>query len=328
MSDALLLRNQGLKSQDIYMWKKYSIHSETHYEWDMYNAVSTTIYKWNKYNLNITYQWNKWNSTTEWQGYVTQQSGSIRSANSATPAGNLKMSTTMPKAVSVNTFQQPVSTFTYTGSNVTSTQTVPPYAYIPSYYYGTDSNPTSPIPIITNIVQMLLCYEEWESRVPWYILAYGTQCYANSVNVRGNTSYGTVTSTVSTAYPNPGKHTDGYWYESRQTLYSKGSSNGIVESTNSGAYPNNSWSGSFWYEPAGSTISWSKGSTFYQTVSATVSTAYPDNGQQDGYWYDNKQEIIEYSQGDYIEDVLSTNPSKYPTNGIKDNFWYVKTGTI
>jgi hypothetical protein len=30
--------------------------------------------------------------------------------------------------------------------------------------------------------------------------------------VQGSTSYGTVTSTNSSAYPTNGRHTDGYWY--------------------------------------------------------------------------------------------------------------------
>lgn len=104
---------------------------------------------------------------------------------------------------------------------------------------------------------------------------------------QGSTSYGTVTSTSSSTYPNNGKHTDGYWYVYNSVSYSKGSTQySDVSSTNRSAYPDNSYSGSYWYVYSTSSTSYSQGSTLYGTVKSKDESTYPTNGRHsDGYWY-------------------------------------------
>lgn len=104
---------------------------------------------------------------------------------------------------------------------------------------------------------------------------------------QGSTSYGTVTSTSSSTYPNNGKHTDGYWYVYNSVSYSKGSTQySDVSSTNRSAYPDNSYSGSYWYVYSTSSTSYSQGSTLYGTAKSKNESTYPSNGRHsDGYWY-------------------------------------------
>ena len=73
---------------------------------------------------------------------------------------------------------------------------------------------------------------------------------------------------------------------SSSTEYYKGDYISEVSSTNSSAYPSNSYKGSYWYVYKNSTT---KDGYYYQgsyknSVTAEKGT-YPDNAYQDGYWY-------------------------------------------
>lgn len=57
---------------------------------------------------------------------------------------------------------------------------------------------------------------------------------------------------------------------------------GQVSSTNRSAYPDNSYSGSYWYVYSRSTQSCG---SYIGEVSSDNETAYPANGAQSGYWY-------------------------------------------
>ena len=108
--------------------------------------------------------------------------------------------------------------------------------------------------------------------------------------------------------------------------YSAGSAAGTVSSTNRSAYPDNSYSGSYWYVYSNSNITYSQGSA-NGTVSSTNRSAYPDNSYSGSYWYVYSRSTTTYSQGTAAGTVTSTNRNTYPDNNYSGNYWYVYTGT-
>ncbi|WP_301067007.1 hypothetical protein [uncultured Duncaniella sp.] len=313
MSDSVLLR--AGRKDPIYSWKKYEVNTSTTYTWNRWNRVDTTVYRWNKYNVVNTYTWNRYNTKDVYKANISSSSYS----------------------------------FTYDGSYITVYT-----AYSPSWHNNEAClrvslddkkevriSGSSPVTIDgywynTTIDFNTSFGSAWFSRLYHLTKTTGSRnCVADElITCRKTIGYDestvtTVTSSSSSAYPDNGVHTDGYWYKKGATTYSKGSTSyGQVTSTSSSAYPSNGVSGSYWYVSAGSEVQYSKGSSKYSDVTSTNSTAYPDNGYSGSYWYDNKQTVINYSMGNYIEDVFSLAQDTYPANGIAGSYWYVYQGQI
>lgn len=249
---------------------------------------SGTIYKWKRYELNSTtrYTWNKWNlnstTTYKWNKYDTT-SGWTETTSSRTNEFN---ATT------------PTKYEFYSGS----------YIHVGSYngwYYGTSISATCVRIDASNPTGIVGLYwlpsaggNQVGPHVRYYISSYiGSGTYVgyhkyNTVQYtlvdgesKGSTSYGQVTSTSSSTYPSNGVQ-DGYWYESAgsSTSYSRGSYVGTVSSSSSSAYPNGSWSGSYWYDGRSGGTTYSQGAAA-GTVYNTNRNAYPDNSYTGSYWY-------------------------------------------
>lgn len=63
------------------------------------------------------------------------------------------------------------------------------------------------------------------------------------------------------------------------------------------------------------------------TVTSTNRSAYPDNDRKGNYWYRYSKSSTTQSAGDYIEDVIGSTESQYPTNGVSGSYWYVYQGS-
>ena len=68
---------------------------------------------------------------------------------------------------------------------------------------------------------------------------------------------------------------------------------------------------------------YSQGSYIGQVTSASSDT-YPDDDYTGNYWYVSNGTKQEQSQGSFIDTVESDNPNAYPDNGISGNYWYTK----
>lgn len=277
MAEAILLRNLPDGLGEVYVWKKYEVVENISYKWNRWNVVSTT-----------TYRWNKWNTTTGWTTEVTTGGVTLTDTQSwsggtlcdvwyYTSAPSISNSeSTNPDAWH---FKRPTERIRY---NVNGT--VPSSWYNSSWYFTNADNLNPSTQWISGISSITTKTSGSNVIVTFSGSSKGTVA---NVTSKGDTSYGQVTSTSSSAYP----------------------SNGV--------------SGSYWYESAGSSTSYSKGSTQYSDVTSIDPNAYPNGYYSGSYWYDNRQEVITYSMGSYIEDVFSTNPQRYPTNGIDGAYWYV-----
>lgn len=339
MAEALFYkRMHGLK-QTIYKWNQYNINTTYTYWWHRYNVVNSTTYNWNKYNAVSTtvYQWNKW-STESAAGYDTSTNGSINysfTSYNDPPKVTMRVYTSMydpwpviengtpylrfADASGSNYSITPNDTFSYKGWTTHLNGFYEP-SPSPAHWLSTDMTIMSKTGSATGS----------QSTGKWTMpVYYLTRYTAKMVQSKGSTSYGVVTSTSSSAYPNGGA-SGSYWYDGRTTTtqWSKGSTSyGTVSSTSSSAYPSNGKSGSYWYVSAGSTTSSSKGSTNYGYVTSSSRYTYPDDGEYNGYWYEyDYSPTSSQSQGSYVGEKFSTNRNAYPENGVSGSYWYVFAG--
>lgn len=117
----------------------------------------------------------------------------------------------------------------------------------------------------------------------------------SSVSSYNRDSYGTYyfSSTVYDEAGNRWSGQSGVWFDwsgcdtPTSYTYSKGTTSyGTVTSTNRSAYPDNNYSGSYWYVYSTSNIIYSQGTTSYGIVKSKESDTYPANGKHtDNYWY-------------------------------------------
>lgn len=161
------------------------------------------------------------------------------------------------------------------------------------------------VPVITSFNQIKTSYHYIFRNGPNTTYSTGNQLFTAA----GGRDVGSITATVK-----------GLW---NGITTGKGALFTVVESTNSGAYPSNGGSGSFWYESAGSSTQTVKGSTSYGKVESESSSAYPNGGTQGGYWYENRSSKVNQSIGSYRDVVFSTSRNAYPDNGIQGDYWYV-----
>lgn len=308
MAEAILLRNLPEELGEVYVWKKYEVVENISYKWNRWNVVTTTWYKWNKWSYDTNYQWPKY--TLGW-GYAADHSSRGNSMYNQYYwlASSISMNQT------TGYFNSSGFSRTYiTTDNYTSLQSMyQAMAGSDGGSFWTGSGDIKSVMHFTTIRGLLSSQNSVDFNYTLYVPSKSGQ----------GTFIEYVTSTSSSAYPSNSEY-NGYYYGSRSTVYSKGSTSyGQVTSTSSSAYPSNGVSGSYWYESAGSSTSYSKGSTQYSDVTSTDPNAYPNGSYSGSYWYDNRQEVITHSMGSYIEDVFSTNPQRYPTNGIDGAYWYV-----
>ena len=69
---------------------------------------------------------------------------------------------------------------------------------------------------------------------------------------------------------------------------------------------------------------YSKGSTSYGEVSSTNRSAYPDNNYSGSYWYVYSTSGTIPEKSNLIDTITSEDPTSYPDNGILGSYWYVK----
>lgn len=359
-------KQYNVKTTYTYYWNRYNVVSTTTYKWDKYNRVSTTKYTWDKYKVVYTYTWDKWSTAlvaveTE---HNTPNTFTRQQASTDT-SGEICYWSSHPRYSLVNDtwafYEKPRSTLYYRSDGVWPTS-----KYNSSWFF-TDMTTIGDSNIcLTNITEIRneSYYLEWGGAYVYNVRVSGSKWYSVAKKTgKGTTSYGQVSSNISSTYPSGGVK-DGYWYDNWTSTKSKGDyigtvssnsssaypSNGVfnadwyvsagssveyskgstsygqVTSTSSSAYPSNGYSGSYWYVSAGSTTSYSKGSTKYSDVSSTNSSAYPDNGKSGSYWYVYSRSTTSYSQGSYIGDKLSTNRNEYPDNAKSGSYWYVFDG--
>ena len=68
-----------------------------------------------------------------------------------------------------------------------------------------------------------------------------------------------------------------------------------------------------------------QGTTSYGEVSSTTRNAYPDNNYSGSYWYVYDRSETSKVQGDFVEDVVHYKADAFPENGLHtDGYWYVK----
>ena len=193
--------------------------SKKKYTWAKYNAVGTTTYTWKKYNSIKEYEKKASSTTMEFAECSTVSLYKSYSFDTSTGKYTLK---TLNKSIKL------------TASNVDTYK---------NNYYSLDGTTTSTMYRVNGKTTSI---NTGTSSLSLTIFTSQLGDYS-----QGSTSYGTVSSATSSAYPTDGRHTDGYWYVS-----------------------------------TGSTTTYSKGSTSYGTVTDTDPEAYPTNGRHtDGYWY-------------------------------------------
>ena len=305
-----------------FKWAKYSsiYHpATTTYYWNKYNRVTNTIYQWNKWNSasQSTYKWEKWNAV---QGVETY--GSLIQVN---------IGGTVYDTCTIRT--DGTTTCIASSSN--------PGIYLTEATAGRGVGKYANTSNGTCLLQGFVKYsEEWVNDPDGSGSSHKVMTFTfNAYRTRGGWKKGELqyanvsSSTSSTAYPNGGRHTDGYWYCNRtvlSTTYSKGSTSyGTVSSSSSTAYPTNGrHTDGYWYDGRTSSTSYSKGSTSYGTVSSASRSAYPDNNYSGSYWYVYNRSgtsAAYYSKGDYVEDVKSVHEDEFPENGRHtDGYWYVR----
>lgn len=381
MGEAILVGGRtGAVEQKIFKWKEYIANGTNVYYWNRWNAISTTTYYWNRFSTSIKYTWNQWNISYSYQWNKWNSVFGYNIIKAADGTTLINPSTNLCWAANEYSIAQKSSgnsginwAWCFGLVNSTSGRWIKDHikagtltGRIAGMGRWAGDNGVSggswwyiKIGICNGQYKL---YDDGDGSY-WYDLGYTQIWSLEDKWSGGTTSYGTVTSTNASAYPNGGRHTDGYWYNNRTTLYSRGSyvgtvtyndnanaypngswsgnywydgrtqatvkggtSYGQVSSTNAGAYPSPGASGSYWYESAGSQISWSQGSTSYPEVSSTNSGAYPANDHAGDYWYIyNRMEIV-YSQGEYVGDRLSTDRDRWPDNGYVNGYWYVFDG--
>ena len=246
------------------------------YRWQKYNSVyhsGTTYYYWNKYNVvrkdpTYTYHWNRYSIEYAFSDYA---SSSIHVVN---------FGSTVSAGTGFTKNQYPANPFSLTGlTNITITNNSNASQLNGKYISASGT------------IKYISRAQNFASDG----VGYTVNRIYEATKKQGATSYGEITSSSSTAYPNNGI-SGSYWYK-----YTKRS------------------------EIPGEIT---KGTTSYGTVSSTSRSAYPDNSYSGDYWYVYSRSSTSsayYSKGAYIEDVVAKEEDEYPTNGRHtDGYWYVK----
>lgn len=336
--DAVLLRK---KASAIHQWKKYNVNSTTTYTWNRWNVSSSTTYYWNRYNYTTTYTWNKYTAVSGWSisssgpysGTVTTYCSGIASSKDLSINRGLWTSFNESNPIVASSYTYSDYAYNLSGEagykfNAGNTYTIPNYYWTSGYRFDVRNPLYRVSKIVTDSTVNRTPDGEDE---PWYDFAATLTVNYRWIASEGYTagaSKGTVSSTNANAYPNGGKHTDGFYYDGRTSTTERGSSAGSVSSWYSSAYPSNGTSGSYWYVYDRSRTSYYQGSTQYSDVTSTDINAYPNGSWSGSYWYNNRTESTTHSIGTYIEDIFSTNPDRYPANAIQDSFWYVYQGQL
>ena len=304
------------------------------YKWQKYSAVyhpATTTYYWNKYNrvTNTTYQWNKFNSNEErslsWQTYTASASSRNWSLGSPVSDGSKNVTFTGYYLPSLPTINDIIDISNY------ALHIVLPSSKTVAFTGKTNAwNRVATINNYSALIGKYICSDNWGlgSNTSFVSIATTNEeafhfIKLNSIQFKNDPNY--------TDYPILDNYIDGIIYTPKISItYSKGSTSyGTVSSSSSSAYPTNGrHTDGFWYDGRTSSTSYSKGTTSYGTVSSTSRSAYPDNNYSGSYWYVYSRSSTSsayYSKGAYIEDVVAKEEDEYPTNGRHtDGYWYVK----
>ena len=194
-------------------------------EWNVYNLKTQTIYSWNKYSSDSTSSYQLvYGSGGSFTAETDEEYCTFR-YDEDTPEDSLKMSTRAGKFYYSCTGG---GFYIYQVSSGVWFMRKPTY----NYAYKKTSNSTSG-------KKYLVTYSQ-------------TARIAQSTTYsKGSTSYGTVTSTTSSAYPSNGRSSsDGYWYVSAgsttETLNEKDTYYSTIVA-DYGTYPENGKSGNYWY---------------------------------------------------------------------------------
>ena len=194
-------------------------------EWNVYNLKTQTTYSWNKYSSDSTSSYQLvYGSGGSFIAETDEEYCTFR-FDEDTPEDSLEMSTRAGKFYYSCTGG---GFYIYQVSSGVWFMRKPTY----NYAYKKTSNSTSGS-------KYLVTYSQ-------------TARIAQSTTYsKGSTSYGTVTSTASSAYPSNGRSSsDGYWYVSAgsttETLNEKGTLYNTVVA-DYGTYPENGKSGNYWY---------------------------------------------------------------------------------
>ena len=203
-------------------------------EWNVYNLKTQTTYSWNKYNTNAneSISWGSWitmDGTNGIMGPGKYNRGGDEDtfAIDATGRMTLKRGTTF-------------SDFHSVGQNAGIS-----FAFFYCYTY-------TGIPSGYKYSFFIFQSCDTDGRMAGIISGSGKSYKSGRIiknYSQGSTSYGTVTSTSSNAYPSNGI-SGSYWYVSAgstsQTLNEPGTLNGTIVA-DYGTYPENGKSGSYWY---------------------------------------------------------------------------------
>ena len=203
-------------------------------EWNVYNLKTQTTYSWNKYNTNAneSISWGSWitmDGTNGIMGPGKYNRGGDEDtfAIDATGRMTLKRGTTF-------------SDFHSVGQNAGIS-----FAFFYCYTY-------TGIPSGYRYSFFIFQSCDTDGRMAGIISGSGKSYKSGRIiknYSQGSTSYGTVTSTSSNAYPSNGI-SGSYWYVSAgstsQTLNEPGTLNGTIVA-DYGTYPENGKSGSYWY---------------------------------------------------------------------------------
>lgn len=230
------------------------------YSWKKYNAVEET----NTYTF-----WEKWSANVSTRSGVVQGSGAPDSEDTGYWYGNtgdfseLHMTQSWATAYTINSDNK----FVLTDPETETLTTGGAYSRwgIPAGSYYGDSGPTDTL--------------YYTSTLRYFGISVST--------VEANPDDNGYAYRATVVYTIPG-HDYSLTYEDDVTTYSKGSTSyGTVSSTNSSAYPSNGYKDGYWYvkTKTESTTGWAKGSTLQDTVTSFSPVAYPEDGYQDGYWY-------------------------------------------
>ena len=194
-------------------------------EWNVYNLKTQTIYSWNKYSSDSTSSYQLvYGSGGSFTAETDEEYCTFR-FDEDTPEDSLEMSTRAGKFY-----------YSCTGGGFYIYQVGSGVWFMrkPTYNYAYKKTSNS-----TSGSKYLVTYSQ-------------TARIAQSTTYsKGSTSYGTVTSTTSSAYPSNGRSSsDGYWYVSAgsttETLNEKDTYYSTIVA-DYGTYPENGKSGNYWY---------------------------------------------------------------------------------
>lgn len=238
------------------------------YSWKKYNAVEET----NTYTF-----WEKWSANISTRSGVVQGPGYASSSYQAYVYSNYQENISAStgyyaaKSYTLNSDNRFVLTDPlYLNASTNSIYANGNTGYIPAGYYFAGATTTDE-----------LSYTSSEQEFSVSVFDIGANPDTDSA------SYGHYAYRGTSEYVDPGADYV-LTYEDDVTTYSKGSTSyGTVSSTNSSAYPSNGYKDGYWYvkTKTESTTGWAQGSTLQDTVTSFSPVAYPEDGYQDGYWY-------------------------------------------